>query len=415
MKRLALLALLLTTTAHGATIGTMVPAQPLTVERVAGLTPAAQPEWRDYLARSASLLAADKASLAAELKPGQPVPPPPADGRGAKSMPLDNPADWYAGADARRIADIIVSFQTPAGGWGKNQPRDGATRLPGQHYVPGEAPTSGERKWAYVGTIDNDATVTELRFLSRVVAQVPAADAAPYRTALLKGIDYLLGAQMPNGGWPQVWPLQGGYHDAITFNDDAFVRVAQVLLEVAAGKDGFAMVPAPTREKAVTAVMKAVTCILATQVVKDGKRLGWGQQHDPLTLAPVGARNFEPAALSSAESARIVQFLMGLQSPTEEVKAAIRSSVAWLRDSAIQDRSWEKTDQGSVLTVSPGAKPLWSRFYALDTNQPIFGDRDRTIHDDVTDLSAERRNGYAWYNNSPQKTLDLYAKWEAAH
>lgn len=416
MKRLALLALLLTTTAQGATIGTMVPAEPLTVERIASAAPALRADWQDYLARSAALLARDKASLAAELKPGQPVPPPPAEGKGAKSMPLDRQADWYAGTEARHIADIIVSFQTPAGGWGKNQPREGGLRLPGQHYVAEGKPKGGERQWNYVGTIDNDATVTELRFLARVVANLPEADAAAYRTSLLKGIDYLLGAQMPNGGWPQVWPLQGGYHDAITYNDDAFVHVAQLLLEIAAGKDGFAAVPTATREKAVTALVKAITCILTTQVVKDGKRLAWGQQHDPLTLAPVGARNFEPASLSSAESARILMFLMGLQSPTEEVKAAIRGGVAWLKDSAIRDRSWEKTDQGSVLKVSPGAaKPLWSRFYSLDSNRPIFGDRDRTIHDDVTDLSEERRNGYAWYNTAGQKTLELYEKWEAAN
>lgn len=415
MKRLALLALLLTTTAHGATIGTMAPAEPLSVERIADLAPAAKSAWRDYLTRSSALLAADKATLAGELKPGQPVPPPPAEGKGAKSMPLDRPADWYAGTEARHIADIIVSFQTPAGGWGKNQPREGAPRLPGQHYVAEDQPKAGERKWNYVGTIDNDATVTELRFLSRVVTQLPAADAVPYRTALLKGIDYLLGAQMPNGGWPQVWPLQGGYHDAITYNDDAFVHVAQLLLDIAASKDGFATVPASTREKSVAALVEAISCILTTQVIKDGKRLGWGQQHDPLTLAPVGARNFEPASLSSAESVRILLFLMSLQSPTEEVKAAIRGGVAWLKETAIQDRTWEKTDQGSVLKISPGAKPIWSRYYALDSNKPIFGDRDRTIHDDVTDLSEERRNGYAWYNTSGQKTLQVYEKWEAAN
>ncbi|OYQ34495.1 pectate lyase [Niveispirillum lacus] len=415
MKRLALLALLLTTTAHGATIGTMVPAEPLTVERIASSAPIERAAWQDYLARSASLLVKDKASLAAELPSGHPIPAPAAGGNGPKSMPLDKPATWYGGAEARHIADVIVSFQTPAGGWGKNQPRDGAIRQPGQHYVAGEHGKDGQRPWNYVGTIDNDATVTEIRFLSRVVSQLPAADAGSYRASLLKGVDYLLSAQMPNGGWPQVWPLQGGYHDAITYNDDAFVHVAQLLLEVAAGKEGFATVPASTRERAVNAVVNAITCILTTQVVKDGERLGWGQQHDALTLRPVGARNFEPASLSSAESARILQFLMGLQTPTEEVKAAIRGGVAWLRDSVIKDRSWEKTEQGSVLKVSPGAKPLWARFYALDTNQPIFGDRDRTIHDDVAALSEERRNGYSWYNTAPQKTLEIYERWEAAN
>ena len=40
-----------------------------------------------------------------------------------------------------------------------------------------------------------------------------------------------------------------------------------------------------------------------------------------------------------------------------------------------------------------------------------FADRDKTIHDDVNDLSLERRNGYAWFNTSPNKVLDAYAVW----
>jgi hypothetical protein len=41
-----------------------------------------------------------------------------------------------------------------------------------------------------------------------------------------------------------------------------------------------------------------------------------------------------------------------------------------------------------------------------------FADRDKTIHDDVNDLSLERRNGYAWFNTSPKKALDAYAVWK---
>jgi PelA/Pel-15E family pectate lyase len=39
-------------------------------------------------------------------------------------------------------------------------------------------------------------------------------------------VRYLLAAQFPNGGWPQVWPLEGGYHDAVTFNDNAVSEAA---------------------------------------------------------------------------------------------------------------------------------------------------------------------------------------------
>jgi hypothetical protein len=47
--------------------------------------------------------------------------------------------------------------------------------------------------------------------------------------------------------------------------------------------------------------------------------------------------------------------------------------------------------------------------------KPIFGDRDRSIHDDVNELSPERRNGYSWYGTSPAKALAAYQAWSASH
>ena len=92
-------------------------------------------------------------------------------------MPLDKPAAWYAGDEALIVARNILSFQTPAGGWGKNQPRNVAPRQPGQHWVADgnpKAPTPADfdkpDAWSYVGTIDNDATTTEIRFLARMAA-----------------------------------------------------------------------------------------------------------------------------------------------------------------------------------------------------------------------------------------------------
>jgi PelA/Pel-15E family pectate lyase len=60
----------------------------------------------------------------------------------------------------------------------------------------------------------------------------------------------------------------------------------------------------------------------------------------------------------------------------------------------------------------PGAGPIWARFYDLTEMKPIFGDRDKTIHDDVNDLSAERRNGYSWFGPQPQKAVDAYQAWQ---
>ena len=150
-------------------------------------------------------------------------------------MPLDKAAAWYAAGDARHVADVIVSFQTPAGGWSKNQPRDGALRLPGQSYAPDnlskypgneDFDTPRDAHWNYAGTLDNNAAITEMRLLARVASAAPGRVGDSYRVSFLKGVRYLLNAQFPNGGWPQVWPLEGGYHDAITYSDDAVSEAA---------------------------------------------------------------------------------------------------------------------------------------------------------------------------------------------
>lgn len=407
------------TVAAAAVIGTMTPAQPITDARIAQLPKAQQAAWTAYLARSRSLMAGDKAALDAE-RAGKPAPESPATGpSGGSGMPLDKAPDWYASPEARHVADNIVSFQTPAGGWGKNVNRTGPVRLLGQHYVPVEhlpanarSDIPGDETWAYVGTIDNNATTTEIRFLARVQAALPGAEGNAYRAAWLKGVRYLLNAQFPNGGWPQVYPLQGGYHDAITYNDDALTDAVLVLSSVGSGKGDYAAIPAPLAAEARAAVDRAIALILTTQVMIDGKRTIWGQQHDALTLAPVGARNFEPASLSSYESASLLSFLMKQPNPSPQLIAAVQDGVAWLQARAIRDMEWKRGENGAMLSARPGAGPIWSRYYDFTTGKPVFGDRDKTIHDDPNELSLERRNGYSWFSAGPQKAIDQYAKWQ---
>eukprot|EP01034_Spumella_vulgaris_P033557 gene33556-41408_t len=185
-----------------------------------------------------------------------------------------------ATTEARSVAANIVSFQTPAGGWGKNADRSAAPRQRGQHYVvddmyPGTA--AARDAWSYVGTIDNNATTSELRFLARVQGQFPGAQGEPFRAAFLKGLRYLFNAQFPNGGYPQVYPLQGGYHDAITYNDNAMGSVVMLLSDVAAGKGDYAFVPAAVAGEARAANARSVRLIVATQLMAGGVRTGWCQ------------------------------------------------------------------------------------------------------------------------------------------
>ncbi|MGA1981994.1 MAG: pectate lyase [Acidobacteriaceae bacterium] len=412
---------------HAKVIGMNVVAPSLTVERIEKFAPKKdRAAWLAYLKRSEEQMKVDKATLAAELKPGEVAPPQPAEGRGGfgGGISLRHPDDYYATAPARHIADVVVSFQTPGGGWSKNMGFSGALRLPGQPYAannlnvvniqPNDFDLPKDPKWNYVSTLDNDATNTELHFLAKVQVSLAGKEGDAYRASFIKGIHYLLNAQFPNGGFPQVWPLEGGYHDAITFNDNAVSESAETLSDVAEAKPGYDFVPAELRKQAAAAVDRALQCILASQTVIDGKKTIWPQQEDALTLAPVSARNYEPGALAASESADLLEYLMSLPNPSKELVASIQAGVTWLKDHEIFgfEYSGGRGDaNGRTLKPKEGAGPIWSRYYSIPAQKPIFGDRDETLHDDVNDLSLERRNGYAWYSNGEQKTVDDYAAW----
>ena len=426
IRRAALLGLVALTApafVHAAVIGKNQPARSLTVERLPELPASQRAAWAAYIKRSQAQMQKDKATLAAELAPGQTPPPPPEAGSG--HMPLDRQAAWYGGAEARAIADTIVSFQTPAGGWSKNQDRTKPPRLKGQRYannaehmaLDDSFDTPADRFWTFVGTLDNGATTTEMRFLAKVQRQLPGKDGDVYRASILKGVRYLLAAQYPNGGWPQIYPIEGGFHDAVTFNDNAVAEAAMVLEDVAEAKPEFAFAPPALRKEAGAASARAIRPILDAQVVVDGKKAIWPQQVDPLTLKPSSARDYEMRSLASAESTDILLFLMRQPKPSAEVKAAVHAGVAWLKAHAIYDKAFTKVsdEEGRKLVDKPGAGPIWSRNYDLRTGRPMFGDWGKTIHDDVNEISKGRRNGYSWYSDVPQKALDAYAQWAPAN
>jgi PelA/Pel-15E family pectate lyase len=424
--RSLLLGLLVSTPLSSAVIGTSKPAESITPARIATLPAKDRAAWTAYLERSQKQMEVDRATLAAE-RAGGPEPSLPKEGFSARTMPLNRDAEWYGTTEARRVADVIVSFQTPAGGWSKNLDMSGAPRAQGQSYTTDnlskhpsvdDFDTPKDPQWNYVGTLDNDATNTELHFLVLVSGAMPGAEGEAYRASFLRGIRYLLAAQFPNGGWPQVWPLEGGYHDAITFNDNAVTESAATLTAVAAGAGNYAFVPAELRRQAAASAAHALECILATQVVVKGQRTVWAQQHDALTLAPVAGRNYEPAALSSGESADVLLYLMQLPHPSPAVITSIHAGVAWLKAAAIMGQEWvggRGTPGGRHLEAKAGAGPIWARYYSIGTGLPVFGDRDKTIHDDVSELSLERRNGYAWYSAGPQQALDTFAAWSKSH
>ena len=69
-----------------------------------------------------------------------------------------------------------------------------------------------------------------------------------------------------------MWPLEGGYHDAITYNDNAMDNVLELLRDVVDGQGEYAFLSPETRAQASASMKRGIECVLSTQIVADGRR-----------------------------------------------------------------------------------------------------------------------------------------------
>ena len=372
----------------------------ITAKRIAALPEKQRRAWEAYLDSSRAQNARDTVAMQSELaKTGRkemlraPY---------AHGFEVDDhmTPGWFASDSAQRMADVILSFQAPNGGWSKHVDFSVGPRQPGQSYF------SETEKWSWISTIDNSATTEEMHFLA--LADKARHDQR-YIDAFNRGVKYLLASQYPNGCWPQVWPLQGSYHDAVTFNDDATMNAASLLQEVATGK--YPYVSAQDVTRSLAAVDKTVACVLDAQAVVDGKLTVWGQQHDPISLEPTSARSYELTSLTAQESATIMRFLMKVKSPSARVVNAVHAAANW--SNANQLSGFTYTFDGG-RKEAPGAGPVWARMYEIGTNKPIFSDRNGIKLYDWNQLK-DRRQGYGWYTYAPVAALKQYATWATKH
>ncbi len=380
----------------------LIPAYPGTLlapDRITLLPTAQQGAWTAYVLRSRQRMGADQALVQAELqKIGQTAvirPPNTADDFAVQST--WTPA-WVASAPGQSLLRAVLSYQTPAGGWGKHIDYAKGPRTAGSGF------NSESDEWAYVGTIDNGATVNELR----LVGIAAAADTIA-RAAFTRGVNYLLEAQFPSGCWPQVYPLMGAYHDAATNNDNAIVNVMRLLRDVAKGSYTFASTD--LRSRATASVALATSCLLASQVIARGSRTTWGQQHDPITLVPTTGRSYELPSLAGQEGGRVMEVLMEDPAPSAALVEAVHAAATFYRATAIPNVRYVS---GVGLVASAGAGPVWARMLEIDTFRPIFSNRDGIKLYDF-DLLTDRRTGYSWYGTEVGTSLRLYDTWARTH
>lgn len=379
---------------------TTVLGEPIDADRIKSLPPAEQQPWVDYLFQSSVNAVNDAKALENEVAAqGMPKTLRAPDGGDFKlSRKAGDP--WYASEEAKQLAEIILSYQTPSGGWSKHTAYSEGPRKPGMQWSsqfdPGHSPH-------YQATFDNRSTTEQLHYLANVWQ---ATGDKSYMEGFVKGLVFVLSAQYPNGGWPQVYPLEGGYHDNITFNDDAMTHVLELLLAIKKDEPRFAFLEPRHQEMVKESLDRGIECVLKTQVVIDGKKTVWCAQHDPITLEPAQARKMEPATLSGVESARLLKFLMTIPQPSPELTESIESGLAWMENSQITGLRRSKVDGKTAYLNDPSSSDIyWARFYDISSGKPVFPGKNGKLYDTFATMAAENELGYDFYSNLPESIV----------
>lgn len=324
---------------------------------------------------------------------------------------IDQPR--YRRNQIESIADNILLFQKENGGWPKNY--DMTIILTDQ-----QKDILKSHKSNLNTTFDNGATYNQTEYLAKVFH---VTGKEKYKNGFLKGLEFILSSQYPNGGWPQCFPDTSGYQKYITFNDGAMIGIMKFLKNIVEDNLIYKFLSMEIKQRVINSYKKGIGCIINCQIKEDGYLSVWCQQHDNITFEPRGARAYELASICNMESAEIVEFLMSIENPDKKIINSVRSAVKWFEKSRIYgirvetvnaqpaDYKYHSTSVDRIVVNDQEAPPIWPRFNELKTHKPLFCNRDGIKVYSMAEVERERRTGYAWYTYSPQLILDEFPLW----
>ena len=324
---------------------------------------------------------------------------------------LNNHNEWFQTKEANRIAENILLWQRITGGWPKNEDMT-VTVDPVL-----EKTLKEDHSRVDDSTIDNKATVIQLRFLANYLVSNKQYD-KKFLHSFLRGLDYLFEAQYPHGGWPQFYPFHyKPFFREITFNDNAMTNVMELLLSLQ--DERYSSIVGEYSQKINISFNKGLDLILKLQIVQNGVLTGWCQQYDFKTLKPTDARIYEVPSIASLETAGILKFLMKIKNPSPEIKKSIEGGVKWLQQSRIDGyKLVVQRDEADLvidryIVASPTSEKLWARFYEISSNRPIFIGRDGIVKHSIQEIERERRAGYEFYIHGLESTYEKeYPLWK---
>jgi PelA/Pel-15E family pectate lyase len=140
---------------------------------------------------------------------------------------------WYGSSNSLVIANNLMIMQHAYGGWPKGTGQGGtnfnqniAALTPAELQHHERAVHSTE---SYFG---RGITMHEIRFL---MTMYEATKIERIKDSYTRGLEAVLNAQYPGGGWPYYLTDRSGYRGTISFNDDAMVTIMEVFMDITNG------------------------------------------------------------------------------------------------------------------------------------------------------------------------------------
>lgn len=296
--------------------------------------------------------------------------------------------DDYFYRAAVKVASAVMAAQLPSGGW--NYMADLAGEASQRRWYD----TIGRNGWRLEeflhdsgnGTFDDAGTSDAAQFLLRLYLEKRDAR---FKPALDRAIAFVLDAQYPVGGWPQRWPRPAkrfsykgkpDYTGYLTLNDDVAAENIKFLIMVYQTLGD---------RRAYEAVLRAMNAFIVLQ--QGQPQPGWALQYTMPDLHPVGARSYEPDALTTHTTAQAVGNMLDFYQLTGDTKflARIPEALDWLDSVALPAELAARTGRTHPT------------FIAIGSNTPLYVHR----------RGSNVVNGEYYVDHDPENTLSHYSSF----
>jgi hypothetical protein len=292
----------------------------------------------------------------------------------------------YFYESAAEVAHGLIAAQHPSGGWNYMHDFNGEESMRGWYDTIGRNGWRLEEFHHYYGnaTFGDAGTAEASQFLLRMYLE--KRDPL-FGQALGRAVGFVLDGQYDNGGWPLRYPGAShageipDYTRQISFDEDIGGENIKFLLMV---------YQALGDQRALAAIYRAMAIYPAT--LQALPQAGWGLMHSVETLAPVGARSYEPVALVTSTTATNASRMMDFYEWTGEQQFLERLPEVF---------TWLDSVRLAADEDVPGRR--FPTFIELGSNKSLYSHR----------RGSNVVNGEYYQDYDPAKPIQHYPQWQA--